>query len=373
MLRLMMLVALVLSTCLGVVETPGDNPYGVGGSGDYADYLGITWFREWDHYHRPVSPNPAHRFWTVGKLDNRLGGCSPGTLSGSRENIDAVFTCDTPIITEIIDEGYIGQVWEIGNEPNWWPHVTPANYVYQYNLYHEFIIDLDPTAKLMIGGISLYPSNWVNWLDSFVSIYQNEYGGVPLNIWGIHPYDTFDDRAGTRTIDEMIAFYDWLDNVDSDGVIWITEFGKGNWQPEPEGKIVIYIEEVCGWLNEHAEEHNIERWFWWGVLQGPHGMGANGLFSAGPYNRETITLAGDMYIKLSGRAFVDDPGYTQDHTRILGSMRNPYASIDEAVSHSRPGTVIHDFRDGTEMTVPFRIYLSLVFDSPLRVSREGDI
>jgi hypothetical protein len=349
MLRTVLLVIVILSVCPSTVDTPSDNPYGVGGSGAYADYLGIAWFREWDHYHRPVSPNPVHRFWTVGKLDNRLGGCMPGTLSGSKENIDSVFACDVQVITEIVNEGYTGQVWEIGNEPNWYPYVTPENYAYQFQLYHEFITDLDSTAKLMNGGISLYPGSWVNWLDGFL-VYYN--GSPPIDVWNIHPYDTFDTQAGARTISKIVSFHNWLNDIDPGGTIWITEFGKGNWYPESEQNIVRYIEIVCGWLNEHAGEHEIERWFWWGILAGYQGMGANGLFSAGPYGRDTVTLAGDAYITASGRVFVDHPGYERDDTRTLGTMRNPYNTLDEAMSHSSPGMIIYDFQTGAETTVP---------------------
>ena len=375
MLRLIMLITMILSTCLGVVNTPGDNPYGVGGSGDYANYLGITWFREWDHYHRPVNPNPPRRFWTVGKMDNRTGDCCPGTLSATRANIDAVFACDMVIITEIIGEGYVGQAWEIGNEPNWYPYVTPANYAYQFHLYHEFITALDPTAKLMIGGITLYPGSWQNWLDSFVVAYVNDYGtSPPVDVWNCHPYDTFDGQAGVRTIAKIMAFRGWLDSAGfGDKPFWITEFGKGNWQPEPEQNIVAYIETVCGWLNENADEYKIERWFWWGVLTGYQGMGANGLFSAGPYDRDTVTPAGDAYIAVSGRVFVDGPGYTRDVSRALGTMRNPYDSVGEAMRCSQPGMVVYDFRDGTEASVPFRLYLPLIFDSPLGVPTNREV
>lgn len=368
MLRIMILIVTILSACLGVTETLEDNPYGVGGSGDYAGYLGITWFREWDHFHRPVSPNPPNRFWTVGKLNNRVGDCMPGTWSATRENIDAILACDTPIITEIVGEGYVDQVWEIGNEPNWYPCVTPANYAYQFNLYHGLITDLDPTAKLMNGGISLHPGSWSNWLDSFVAAYVSDYGtSPPVDAWNCHPYDDFDSQAGARTIAKIVAFRAWLDGAGfEDKAFWITEFGKGNWQPEPEENIVAYIETVCGWLNDNAETNKIERWFWWGVLTGYQGMGANGLFSAGPYDRDTVTLAGDAYITMSGRVFVDGPEYSRDSTREVGTMRNPYDGVEEALRRSPPGTVIYDFRDGTETTVPiFVVHLPLIAVSPL--------
>jgi hypothetical protein len=374
LLTLTMLVSCIADTTAQSADT--SNRYGVGGSGNYAPYLGVDWFREWDHFHRPVAPNPPQRFWTVAKLDNRIGDCMPGTLSATRENIDAVFACDVAVIEGLVGEGYVGQIWEIGNEPNWYPYVLPQTYAYQFHLYYEFITGLDPTAQMMIGGISLYPGSWQNWLDGFTAAYVSEYGtSPPVDVWNCHPYDTFDTSAGTRAIAKIISFRNWLDGAGlDDKTFWITEFGKGNWLPEPEANIVAYIETVCGWLNDNAETNKIERWFWWGVLAGNNGMGANGLFSAGPYNRDTVTLAGDAYIALSGRVFVDGPEYSRDSTRATGTMRNPYASIDEAMNDSSPGTVIYNFQTGLETGVsPHKIYLPLVvFVSPLSANGNFD-
>lgn len=123
---------------------------------------------------------------------------------------------------------------------------------------------------------------------------------------------------------------------------------------------------MCGWLNENAGGYEVERWFWWGVLVGNNGMGANGLFSAGPYNRDTVTLAGDAYIALSGRVFVDGTEYERDSARAIGTMRNPYSSVDSAVNNSPPGSTIYDFQTRSETAVPpYRIYLPLIAISPI--------
>lgn len=189
------------------------NRYGVGGSGNYAACLGVDWFREWDHFHRPVAPNPPQRFWTVGKLDNRQD-CMPGTLSATQTNIDAVFACDVAVIEGLIVEGYVGQMWEIGNEPNWHPYVLPQTYAYQFHLYHDLITGLDSTAQLMIGGITLYPGSWSNWLDSFIAAYASNYGTTPpIDVWNCHPYAAFDAQAGARAIAKIVSFHGWMDGA----------------------------------------------------------------------------------------------------------------------------------------------------------------
>lgn len=270
--------------------------YGVGGGGSYDPTLNIQWWRDWDasyNYLPGVNGRPPHKMWTVGKIDNRLDG-PPASADTSITNINLIFAYEKDKIAQLIQAGYIGNYWEIANEPNWWPYFTPENYAYEFHLYCTELKRLDATAKCVSGGIGLYHSNWTNWIDSFRLSYLQEYGTAPpVDVWGIHPYDVFDENAGQRTIDKIVAFRNYLDN---DDIIWITEFGKGNWQPELTENIVDYLITVTDWLNSNHEDYKIERWFWWGVLAGDRGMGSNGLFYKGPYSLVTITPVGEAYL-----------------------------------------------------------------------------
>lgn len=268
--------------------------YGIGGGGRYDPQLGVEWWRDWDasyNYRPGVSGRPPYKMWTVGKIDNRIDG-PPASTDTSIENINAIFAYEKGKIASLINDGYTGNYWEVSNEPNWWPRFSPANYAYAYHLFCTYIKSLDPTAKCVLGGILTYDPNWQMWLDEFRLAYVTSYGQEPpIDVWGLHPFDTFDDRAGQRSIDMIISYSNY-----APGVIWITEFGKGNWQPEPEQNIVTYINTVTGWLNLRHRTYRVERWFWWGVLAGDAGMGANGLFSRSPYGYDTILPAGEAYL-----------------------------------------------------------------------------
>ncbi|MBI1876738.1 MAG: hypothetical protein HYR94_00585 [Chloroflexi bacterium] len=275
-------------------------PYGVGGGGRYQPELDIEWWRDWDgsYNFRPgIDGRPPYKMWTVGKIDNRIDG-PPASFDTSIANSDSIFDYEKDKIASLVNEGYTGNYWEIANEPNWWPKFSPDNYAYTFHLFCTYIKILDQNAKCVLGSLTMYDSNWQNWLDEFRSTYISSYGQEPpIDVWGIHPYDTFDQMAGQRSINKIILFRNYLDNSGQvNAVIWITEFGKGNWQPEPEQNIVDYINTVTNWLNTHHRTYKIERWFWWGALAGDTGMGANGLFSRSPYSYDTILPTGQAYL-----------------------------------------------------------------------------
>jgi hypothetical protein len=269
--------------------------YGFGGGGNYDESIQATWWRDWDasyNYLPGVNGRPPFKMWTVGKIDNRLDG-PPASTDTGRNNIDAIFAYEKTRIAGLIKAGYTGQHWEIGNEPNWHPMFEPADYAYQFHLYCSYIKGLDPSALCLNGGITMVPDTWETWLADFIQAHRDMYGRpADIDVWSVHPYDWFDDRAGERTIQKIKDFR----ANQPHGPIWITEFGKPGWDPEPQENIVRYIHIVCAWLNDNHQVYGIERWFWWGVLAGGAGMGSNGLFSHSPYSPQSLTPAGQAYL-----------------------------------------------------------------------------
>jgi hypothetical protein len=194
--------------------------YGVGGGGNYADYLGTEWWTDWDasYNYPPVPPRPPNKVWVVGKFDNRLDGPASGNCTVAK--IDEIYAYEQAKIADLINGGYTGQYWAIGNEPNWYPKCSAADYVYQYGLYEAYIKGLDSTAVVMNGGINLFSmSYWQSWVASAKNT------GLDPDVWNIHPYDWFDGQAAQRTINAIVAFHPYADSKP----IVITEFGKGNW------------------------------------------------------------------------------------------------------------------------------------------------
>jgi hypothetical protein len=255
--------------------------YCVGGGGSYAPGFELP-YRDWDASYLTVDPLKA--MYTVGKVDNRLDGPQSDETSGT--NLEAIYQHEAPIITRLITNGLRGAVWEIGNEPNWRPYFMPAIYAAHYRRYEALIRGLDPSARLMIGGIAnLLPYH--DWINAT---------GICPDIWSIHPYSW--PISAAATIRSILDFREFRPC----GTIWITEFSSGGWARIDTGLLCNYMHEVCSWLNINAEAFNIQRWFWWGVLSGDCGMGDNGLFSGNPYCAETITELGREYFRLAGAA-----------------------------------------------------------------------
>lgn len=277
--------------------------YGFGGGGVYDPEIGAQWWRDWDasyNYPPGVDGLPPYKLWTVGKIDNRTDGpVFTGALT--IEFIDSVFAYEAPIIASlIITDGYTGQYWEVGNEPNFWPAMHPSTYDYQYDLYYGLIKSLDPKAQVMNGGLLTDPSGlWVYWLDYWLTHHD-----PPVDTWDIHPYDLSLSAAGSAA--SLAQMRQLLCEHDRCAVpMWIGEFGWGTWSPHDPDDIAAYAADMGAWLNAHHATLGIERWFWWGVVTGPQGMGSGGLFSANPYSYETITVVGAAY--LTAR---DAPEYT---------------------------------------------------------------
>ena len=363
-----------------------ESRYSCGGGGSaYAPETGIRWYREWDgcYVKYPRHINMAHKMWTVGKMDYRPetihGGPDnevmtlpyPGTHAPNEELIAKIFEAEAPFIQQTIEysDDHRGNYWAVANEPNWRPYFTPEDYARSFHTYATFVKGLDPTAKMTSGGIlvshfytgpNYAGTEWNVWIDEFRAAYESLYGTPPpVDVWDIHPYDAcsyFEDvTPARRAIDNIIAMRQYLDNVGlTDDPIWISEVACFTDDSQTQ---VDYINELFAWLNENAEAYKVERWFWWGSTT--KAFGPTGLFD-GPYNRDNINVQGDAYMKQMGRVFVD-PDWEPDATRIRGSMRNPYASLEEVVEAGLAGhdglcdgNIVYDFSTGTShvFTIP---------------------
>ena len=92
-----------------------------------------------------------------------------------------------------------GMVWIIGNEPDcvWQGDSTPAQYVTVYRQLYTFLKDVDPTARVTIGGIVQVTPLRLQWLDAVLSTYQSRYGEpFPVDLWNIHTFILQELRGG---------------------------------------------------------------------------------------------------------------------------------------------------------------------------------
>lgn len=340
------------------------------------DYYGFTATRDWGRVFWQQQYAPADvAMLVVLKMDMRqqVGACAAGTYTWTIANVDALFACEQPLIQTAVVR-WPGMVYAVANEPNFGPPATPSVYAYAVGLYGDYIKSLDPTARIMTGGILLdegwacsfafcddgYCDCW-EWSAALVQLAADD-----IDVYGINPYAFYrleNGEAAGHTIGEITHFHDIVQQLDPGTPLWILEYGY--YKEWPVELIADYMDEVNGWLDVNHSRYNIDRWFW---FHGAHTCNADydpcnsGMFDL-PLTRNSATPLGDTY-QTRFRVFVDSPSYQRDVTRVRGSMTNPFASLAEAQQWGSAGAGIYDFRTGAVVgTVPgSRVYLPVCPD-----------
>ena len=84
-----------------------------------------------------------------------------------------------------------GSYWLVGNEPDvkWQDNVTPERYAELYHEVYAFIKERDPSAQLVIGGVSQPTPLRRAYLDIVLDSYQAKFGQpMPIDIWNVHAF-----------------------------------------------------------------------------------------------------------------------------------------------------------------------------------------
>lgn len=343
---------------------------------DVPDYYGFRAVQDWARFfwQQHLAPDEVAHM-AVCKMDMRqqVGACAAGTYAWTMANVDALFACEQPLL-DTAAARWPGMVYKVGNEPNFGPPATPSIYAYAVQLYGSYIKSLDPTAKVMTGGILLDES----WACSF-GLCDDGYcdcwewsadvmalAAADIDVYGINPYAFYrleDGLAAGHTIGEVQHFYDIVQQYDPGTPLWVLEYGY--YREWPVELIADYMTEVNGWLDVNHDAYGIERWFW---FHGAHVCTADydpcnsGMFDL-PLTRTSATVVGDAY-QTRFRCFVDSAAYQRDTSRVRGSMTNPFTSVVEAQRWGSAGAEIYDFRTGTVVgVVPARrVYMPHVPD-----------
>lgn len=95
-----------------------------------------------------------------------------------------------------------GSIWIVGNEPDvvWQDNVTPERYAHVYYEVYTFIKNLDPAARVAIGGISQSTPLRRAYLDRVLDEYRANYGPMPIDIWTVHAF-TLREEADSWGVD----------------------------------------------------------------------------------------------------------------------------------------------------------------------------
>jgi len=214
------------------------------------------------------------------------------------------------LITRLIESAGRERVWEIGNEPNLLPYIPPKSAAYLYCIYYKFIKSVDPTAKVMNGGLFVMeampdifkafkivlPEEYVYSTVEYYRIYLEEIKrlGCKVDIASIHIYP-FMMSMSNRLKESLLEIRSLLD---THGVkeIWVTE--TGNINPLLPEKLLLsgtsdlldfYIHNTVG----------ITRWYWFKIEGTDLNFERAGL--PGPVTGLTeegkLSKLGELYIK----------------------------------------------------------------------------
>lgn len=96
-----------------------------------------------------------------------------------------------------------GSLWLIGNEPDcpFQDNVLPENYARIYHEAYHTIKEIDPLARIAIGGVVQATPARMEWIDAVWSAYQRLYGvTMPVDVWNMHAFVLREVRPGYGAI-----------------------------------------------------------------------------------------------------------------------------------------------------------------------------
>jgi hypothetical protein len=239
-------------------------------------------------------PDLAQRFHFEPFLSKTFFDGKP--LPRQQDIIDRVFAHEAKWIENQITQsrhgGALGRVWEIGNEPNWFPLMRPEQYAAIYARYYNLIKTLDPTAQCMIGGLflhealdnphdivaamipaffggfrdglatfigaSLFQTSTSEWYEAFSAALSPE---VKVDIGNFHLYPMRAEAPAFQLADVEQHIEELAASFQDGGVeeIWITEFGNIDWR-RTEQEAATLCRELSEYFKTNAA--GIERWYW---------------------------------------------------------------------------------------------------------------
>ena len=236
-------------------------------------------------------PDLAQRFHFEPFLSKTFFASKP--LPRQQEIIDRVFAHESKWIENQIEQREArGRVWEIGNEPNWFPLMRPEQYAAIYARYYNQIKTLDPTAQCMIGGLflhealdnpreivaamipaffgnlrdelatfinaSLFQTSTSAWYEAFRAALPPE---IKVDIGNFHLYPMRADSSVFQLAEVQPHLEKLAASFQASGVeeIWVTEFGNMDWRRTEQ-----QTARLCWELSEYFKTNTvgIERWYW---------------------------------------------------------------------------------------------------------------
>jgi hypothetical protein len=232
-----------------------------------------------------------------------------------------------------------GSFWIIGNEPDvpWQDNVTPQRYAELYHELYHFIKGRDPSALLVIGGVTQPTPLRLAYLDLMLDSYQARYGvKMPVDVWNVHAfvlreerdswgvgippgmsddlaiqYEIADHDDMTLFRENLISFRAWMAARGyRDRPLVVTEYGillPHDYGFPPEGVadfmtatfdfFLTAVDETTGYP---ADENRLVQWWFWFSLYDP------------------VYASGNLYDRPSGQLTAVGQAYRDYVNEVLG-------------------------------------------------------
>lgn len=234
-----------------------------------------------------------------------------------------------------------GSFWLVGNEPDvpWQDNVTPQRYAEIYHEVYTFIKSRDPSANIVIGGVSQPTPLRRAYLDLVLDAYLVAYDQpMPVDVWNVHAFTLREERGSWGVdippgMDESngilyeIEDHDNLDILEQNLVefrAWMADRGYGDkplvvseygilmpedygFPPETVGRFLTGTFDLfqtmaneTGYLPDDGRL--VQWWFWYSVYD-------EGLYQTGnlyDWSNEQLTTLGQTWTKyVSGGIEID--------------------------------------------------------------------
>jgi len=332
-------------------------------------------------------PDIAQRFYFEPFLSKTFFSGKP--LPRQQEIIERVFAAESKWIHDQIEEArQYGAVWEIGNEPNWFPLLRPEQYAAIYARYYRQIKKYDPAAKCMIGGLfltealdnpqeiilagipvffgnlrndlatfvaaSLFQTSTAAWFEAFRAALPAE---VKVDIGNFHVYPmraqdpTFKISDAQPHIERLAASFK------SSGIetIWVSEFGNIDWR-----RTEAEAAKVCWELSNYfkANTVGIQRWFWSrsvGYDRRFDAIGQKPISALLAADGKTLTSIGQIYQTAANSPITNTDGTLRPVT-VLPKTLTLAPSYPNPFSLSRAAATRMTYALPQESAVSLRLY-----------------
>ena len=182
--------------------------------------------------------------YIVSKLDSRGDGLSCDPCSD--DQLAAIFDAEQPTLSAMLSRpSNTSKAWQVFNESNSLPWLDPVQAAAQWQRYEPLIHGLDPTARMLLGGLIYFGSQQEApgpcsqgdchgspysyerpdlYASEFLAALEPQGGSVlGLDGWALHLYPH--GTAAAYNAAQLKAFHTWQIQAAQPANLWVTEFG----------------------------------------------------------------------------------------------------------------------------------------------------